>query len=170
MCTHGRRDPCCAQRGWPVALALGGAYPLQTWQCSHVGGDRFAANVVALPHGVYYGHVTPRAALELAAGHQEGRIALDHYRGRTIFPAPVQAAQHYARLQLHETRIDALPPTGCTPLDEATSRVHLARAEGDVVVTVRRRYTQPLSRLTCSAVTPGIVPTYDLVALETDRS
>jgi len=166
VCTHGRRDPCCVRRGWPVALALGGVYPRLTWQCSHVGGDRFAANVVALPHGLYYGRVTPPASLELGALHHEGRVTLDYFRGRTIFPPPVQAAQHYARLQFHETRIDALAPAEPTALDAATSRVRLARAEGDVVVTVRRRYTAPMPGLTCNSVTPGVVSTYDLVTLE----
>jgi hypothetical protein len=46
VCTHGRHDACCAVRGRPVAAALAAAYPERTWECSHIGGDRFAANVV----------------------------------------------------------------------------------------------------------------------------
>ena len=65
VCTHGRRDACCAGRGWPVAVSLTERFPEQTWQCSHVGGDRFAGNVVILPHGLYYGRVTPENAHDL---------------------------------------------------------------------------------------------------------
>ena len=57
VCTHGRHDTCCAVEGRPVAAALESARPGAVWECSHVGGDRFAANVVAMPHGIYYGQV-----------------------------------------------------------------------------------------------------------------
>ncbi|HET6740591.1 MAG TPA: sucrase ferredoxin, partial [Kribbella sp.] len=72
VCTHGRHDACCAVRGRPVAAALASAYPERTWECSHIGGDRFAANVVVLPHGLFYGHVPPTRALELARQYDEG--------------------------------------------------------------------------------------------------
>ena len=45
VCTHGRHDRCCADNGRPVARALRRA-GVDAWECSHVGGDRFAANVV----------------------------------------------------------------------------------------------------------------------------
>ena len=32
------------------------------WQSSHIGGDRFAGNVVFLPEGLYYGRVEPAEA------------------------------------------------------------------------------------------------------------
>ena len=43
VCTHGVHDTCCAVRGRPVAAALARRWPEATWECSHVGGDRFAA-------------------------------------------------------------------------------------------------------------------------------
>ena len=55
VCTHGRRDPCCAERGRPLASALSQAYPDQTWESTHIGGDRFAGNMIAFPHGFYLG-------------------------------------------------------------------------------------------------------------------
>ena len=58
VCTHGRHDACCAERGRPVAAALAAAHPEQTWEVSHIGGDRFAANVLVLPDGLYYGRVS----------------------------------------------------------------------------------------------------------------
>ena len=59
VCTHGRRDPCCAERGRPLASALSQAYPEQTWESTHIGGDRFAGNMIAFPHGFYLGRVEP---------------------------------------------------------------------------------------------------------------
>ena len=42
VCTHGRRDACCAQFGRPTAMALARRYGTAVWETTHVGGDRFA--------------------------------------------------------------------------------------------------------------------------------
>ncbi|WP_218926810.1 sucrase ferredoxin, partial [Priestia megaterium] len=63
VCAHGRHDPCCAVRGLPVGRALGERWPEQVWECSHIGGDRFAANVVVAPDGVYYGGLDAKSAV-----------------------------------------------------------------------------------------------------------
>jgi hypothetical protein len=50
ICTHGAHDVCCALRGRPLARSLTTAgAPADVWETSHLGGDRFAANVVVLP-------------------------------------------------------------------------------------------------------------------------
>jgi hypothetical protein len=59
VCTQGKRDACCAQFGRPVVEALAKLRPEETWEVSHLGGHRFAANVVALPSGDVFGRVTP---------------------------------------------------------------------------------------------------------------
>ena len=58
VCAHGTHDMCCAIEGRPVAAALDRECPGRSWECSHVGGDRFAANVLVLPTGQQYGQVT----------------------------------------------------------------------------------------------------------------
>jgi hypothetical protein len=108
VCTNGRHDPCCADLGRPVVRALARAGTPDVWESSHVGGDRFAANVVSLPTGVYYGRVTPERAAGLLAELGEGRLDLDHYRGRSCWPPLVQAAEIFARRHLDERRLDAL--------------------------------------------------------------
>jgi len=165
VCTHGRRDPCCAARGWPVASALSEAFPMQTWQCSHVGGDRFAANVVALPQGLYYGRVTPAEAAGLARRHIEGRVTLASLRGRSCFPPSVQAAQHFVRVALGVDEIDALPPVGTEQIAADETAVTLARAEGVVTVVVRQRESEPIPRLTCGATFATPMREWDLVEL-----
>ncbi len=59
VCTQGRRDPCCAERGRPLAAALARRHPDETWESTHVGGDRFAGNLVIFPEGLYFGRVEP---------------------------------------------------------------------------------------------------------------
>jgi Sucrase/ferredoxin-like len=165
VCAHGRHDPCCAIRGRPVAEALALLRPDATWECSHVGGDRYAANLVALPHGLYYGHVTPATAPDLVTAYEHGEVDPTWLRGRSSLAAPAQAAQHHARLALAETRLDALRPVGMTRLDEATWRVRLAAPGGGfLLVTVRAGAGRPV-RLTCSSLLAEQPRTWSLVAL-----
>lgn len=102
VCTHGRHDACCAERGRPLAAALSAAAPEETWEVSHIGGDRFAANVLVLPEGLYYGRLTPEDAGPFVAGHLAGLLDLDHLRGRSTYPFPVQAAEIFLRRHLRE--------------------------------------------------------------------
>ena len=59
VCTNGRHDRCCATYGRPLALALQASHGELVWESSHVGGDRFAGNLVCLPGGHYFGRVGP---------------------------------------------------------------------------------------------------------------
>ena len=164
VCAHGRHDPCCAIRGRPVAEALAAARPGAVWECSHVGGDRFAANVVALPHGLFYAHVTGATAVQVAAAYERGEVRPDLLRGRSAFAPPAQAAQHYARLELGETAVDALLPLGMATLGERTWRVRLAHPPGQLLVTVRAGLAPP-ARLTCGSTRAERPRSWELVAL-----
>jgi hypothetical protein len=98
VCTHGKRDRCCARYGRPLYDALHERAGLdRVWQSSHVGGDRFAGNVVVLPHGLYYGRVGPGDVDELLAANTAGSIVLDRFRGRSSYAFPVQAAEQAIR-------------------------------------------------------------------------
>ncbi len=108
VCTHGRHDACCAERGRPVCQALTAGRPEETWEVSHVGGDRFAPNMVVLPEGLYYGRLDPESVTEVADLHEAGRLHLDHLRGRSTYPMPVQYAEVVLRRRLGEDRLDAV--------------------------------------------------------------
>ena len=94
VCGHGTRDTCCALRGSAVFAALGASVPPeQLWLSSHQGGHRFAANVLVLPAGIQLGRVAPADAAWVVGEALAGRIALDHYRGRTAYTPREQAAE-----------------------------------------------------------------------------
>ena len=102
VCTHGRRDVCCARLGVPVFrelardIARDGAGVV--FQTSHVGGHRFAANVVLLPHGYHYGRLDVAAARRVVRGYLSERLTdLDRLRGRSCYPTEVQAAEFWVR-------------------------------------------------------------------------
>ncbi len=81
VCTHGKHDACCAEKGRPVAAALAAAYPEETWEVSHIGGDRYAGNALVLPYGLYLGRLEPDSAVAAMADLLGGRLPLDVLRG-----------------------------------------------------------------------------------------
>lgn len=163
VCTHGRHDACCAERGRPVAAALALAHPEETWEVSHIGGDRYAGNLLVLPDGLYYGQLGPAAALEVAGAHARGHLELDHLRGRTAYPMPVQAAEIAVRRTLGETRRDAvrwLRQSVDGPMTVADFDV------AGELWTVRVRTSQgPPALLTCRATRDNPTPEHRIEAV-----
>jgi hypothetical protein len=168
VCTHGKHDRCCAVRGRPVAEALSGRYPERTWECSHVGGDRFAPNLVVLPEGYYLSRVEAAEVGALVADLRAGRLPLEHLRGRSSLPLPVQAAQHFAREQLDRTGTDDLGLDEQVVEGDDTWTVRLSGALDlpDVEVRVRwnGRALEP-ALLTCSALEPVAAPEFTCLSL-----
>ncbi len=97
VCTNGKRDICCAKHGLPLYQALRQQAGDHVWQCSHIGGHRFAGTCVVLPHGQYYGRLTPDDAPELVRAAESGAILLSRSRGRASLSAPAQAAEQFLR-------------------------------------------------------------------------
>lgn len=97
VCTHGTYDACCARLGLPLWRKLKAHEGLNVWQATHVGGHRFAPNLVCLPHGIYYGRVSGEEALRLALGFTEGRLSLESLRGRSCYPREAQVAEYFLR-------------------------------------------------------------------------
>jgi hypothetical protein len=150
VCTNGRHDPCCADFGRPVMRALADADAPDVWECSHVGGDRFAANVVCLPEGIYYGRVEPEQAVSLVADYRERLLDLDNYRGRSCYGPLVQAAEAFARSQLGERRLDAMSVLATEQRPDRSVAVHLQQRDGVTleVVVARDRSESPVL-MTC---------------------
>ena len=161
VCTHGRHDACCAERGRPLATALAGSrHADSVWECSHIGGDRFAGNLLVLPRGLYHGHLDPSAALEVADALADGRLAMDHLRGRSDLAMPVQAADIALRRQLGLTGLDDVRPTSARSDGDLTS-VTLDAAGREVTVKVRR-VLEPGQQLTCGAQRDNPVPRFEV--------
>ncbi len=164
VCTNGARDRCCAERGRAVAGALAQALGEAAWECSHIGGDRFAGNLVCFRHGIYYGRVAPHEAEALARRYQDGALDLDHYRGRSCYDFGTQAAEWFlrvgrgldgvddVRLAGHRTRGDRVEAAFDTPA-------------GRVRVAVAMSSAQQSRRLTCQSVIEAHPPVFELLEL-----
>jgi hypothetical protein len=97
VCTNGRRDACCALRGRAILAALSAE---DAWECTHLGGHRFAGNLVCLPEGIVYGRVTAADAPRLAADFRAGRLDAEFLRGRSMLPGSAQVAEIELRRRL----------------------------------------------------------------------
>lgn len=163
VCAHGRHDQCCAVRGRAATMAIAARYPEFTWECSHLGGDRFAATMLVLPEGLCYGRVDSTDAAGLVGLYLDGRLDNEFLRGRTSLPHAVQAAQYFAREASGDDRIVALSPLD---VDHGGHRIRvvLAAEEGPLEVVLAEEMTEPL-RSTCHSSVAGSVRTYTLVSM-----
>ena len=156
VCCHGRRDPCCARIGTPVFEALRVEVPDDSvWQSSHLGGHRFAANVLVLPSGIVLGRVSPGDAPRIAAELAAGRIPLEHYRGKTIHPPEAQAADAAVRERFGLTGLDDV-----VILSAVDGRVGLATPSGAIDAVVEAVTGPPL--IESCGKEPAVSTRYDV--------
>jgi hypothetical protein len=90
VCTNGARDRCCALAGRPLLDGLRSDPDLadRVWECSHLGGHRFAPTALRLPDRTVFGRLDQPAARSVLAG----ATPPGNLRGSAGLPAPVQAA------------------------------------------------------------------------------
>lgn len=163
VCTNGRHDQCCANLGRPLVRALRESrWAEHVWESSHVGGDRFAANIVALPRSLYFGRVDPDTAPELLDALDEGHLDLERFRGRTSLSIAEQAVEHFVRVEFGIDDIDGVAvgrrnSDGSFPVD---------LGDRSVAVRIRRRMTLVDEPLTCSGPANQQVPTFSLRSIE----
>jgi (2Fe-2S) ferredoxin len=168
VCTHGKHDPCCAQRGRPVTAALADARPSQVWQASHLGGCRFAPTVLVLPLGLMYGRVPPFATPEFVAAAEAGQVIGPLLRGRIGMPPAAQAAVGFVHEQLELPRSRDVSLVSTAVLDGATVRVRVGTPRGQMDVTVVRERVDATG-LTCAAPGPSWFVAHRPVAIEPAR-
>lgn len=149
VCTHARHDQCCAVKGRPVVTELARDYPTSTWECSHLGGDRFAATLILFPHGLNYGRVRAADAAGIVDAYRAGRIVPRWFRGRSSLPNAVQAAAAVARERTGDDRIDAFELLSWTRSAGAHT-VRFGHEGGQVSVHLVESLSAPLLS-TCSA-------------------
>jgi hypothetical protein len=170
VCTNGRHDRCCATYGRPLALALQARFGEPVWESSHVGGDRFAGNLVCLPDGHYFGRVGPADAERVVGRHLEGVLDLDHYRGRCTDPPTVQAAEWFARRRTGLLGTEDLAVDGLDRLAAGVDAVRFRRPDGGRLrVVVRATRSADPRFLTCHSARAESPPSFTLIELSTPR-
>lgn len=96
ICTHSGRDRCCAVEGRALMTEVLESLPAgrrqQVWECSHLGGHRFAPVCLTLPSGAVHGRLDRAKAIAVLDRAMVGEVVLDSLRGRSSLIAPHQAA------------------------------------------------------------------------------
>ena len=93
ICTHAKRDRCCAVKGRPLLNELHARYPFGpgndvVWETSHIKGHRFAPTMLLLPWAYSFGRMNIEATDAMLADASEGRYFVPGNRGRgTLGPA-----------------------------------------------------------------------------------
>ena len=163
VCTNGRHDRCCATYGRPAALALAASHGELIWESSHVGGDRFAGNLVCLPGGHYFGRVGPGEAARVVDRHLAGAVDLDHYRGCCVDPPVVQAAEWFARRAIGLVGVADLDFASRDRLAGGMQAVRFHCPAGEVRVLLRATRDAEPRLLTCNSARPEPPLTFDLL-------
>lgn len=127
VCTNGRRDACCALHGCRAVDALVEVRPEATWECSHLGGHRFAATMLCLPSGACFGRLRAASAVETVVALEAGTLDLNHLRGFVGRPAPVQVAEDILRRRLGLVGLRDVTPAALRQHDD-TAEVTLRTA------------------------------------------
>ena len=141
VCAHGKRDVCCATLGRGYAQARQASAPeTHVWECSHLGGHRFAPTCLFLPSGRLYGRLD--AAGFYPAGSEP---SADFLRGASYLSPAAQAADQAVRLTL---AMPASAPTHLTEPDGLNDGLNNA----STTLTVRTP-EQGTWRVTCTANT-----------------
>jgi hypothetical protein len=143
VCTNGLRDQCCALHGAAAYAALSAEFGDLIWESTHHGGHRFAANLAALPAGLSFGRLRADSAGAIVRAALEGRIALEHFRGRNAYPEAAQAGESLLRGKLHLDRVGDLTLIESKAGEEGRWQSSFAGPNGQVENVVVERSEGP---------------------------
>ena len=168
VCNHGKHDRCCAKYGTAVLDSLKASFEDFLWESSHLGGCRFAANLVCLRHGLAYGHLSPETAREAAQKYSQGTIFLPNYRGRCNYPRPVQAAEYFIRRETGVSGVDdlRLVSSVATGGDLWTTTFVHAGTQTAFRAQHSLRKSETSRQLACSEKDPDFIWTHHLLSIE----
>lgn len=154
VCTNGERDVCCGKFGLPVFQNLKKRYPERVWQTTHLGGHRFAPNVLVLPNGLLYGRILIDQIDKFTQIVESRRIAFEYLRGRSSYPKHVQAAEAFVG-------VDSLRLVNVEE-GEGNIEVIFDSAEGEKRISIRREVMSGVLS-SCSDLETSDVFTYHRV-------
>ncbi len=164
VCTHGKRDKCCAKFGYALYKSLRVDAGDDVWQSSHVGGDRFAANLICFPHGFFYAHVTADAGRQIISQYSQQTVSLNNYRGRCCYPSPIQAAEFFLRSESGLSGINDVRFLDYVPITGNHWRVRFLSPQGGQTyeVYLKSQLSEFQNPLTCQAREEKQVVQYSL--------
>lgn len=124
ICTHGSYDNCCGEKGLELFNHITkDEKDFEVWKTTHLGGHRFAANLLILPDGIYYGRINKQNYDKIRKSHRSNHLEINMLRGRCFYTAGVQAAEYYLRSKLDYTDHDNIILISQTIIKNRTLKV-----------------------------------------------
>lgn len=165
VCTNGTRDKCCAKYGLPMVRSLTELAGGDVWQASHMGGHRYAPNVLVLPYSVNYGLMTENEAGPLVAATEKGQTAdLAFLRGRTYYVPEVQAADYFLRQATGLKNLTGIALKSVEPLGDDRSRISFHAPDDQIrQIVVQRQEMEEAQWVSCSAPKTKPIIHYQLI-------
>lgn len=143
ICTHSRRDSCCAVLGRERIASVPQALHNRVWECSHLGGHRFAATSLFLPSGRVYGRL-PHHETPLEGALKEPDPV--HLRGPSYLPPALQAAEAAVRIDAQLSGMDAVSVIAQQSTDRhVQAQVTIESGQTWLVVCEADTFTSPAS-------------------------
>ncbi|MFT4092659.1 MAG: sucrase ferredoxin [Niabella sp.] len=167
ICTNGKKDKCCAKFGFPVFKFFESFNAdVNVWESSHVGGDRFAANVVAMPFGIYYGHVAVEDVGHIMVRTLLRKIYKNKYRGMCRRSFYEQAIECHLRDYLQNYDIDFEINTKLLEHHDDLYKVNVTTSNNGHYIMEIIRETIPYPHyLTCKSKKQENLAKFKMVAL-----
>ena len=157
VCTHGKRDRCCAKFGMALFNAAAKVSDA-VWQTTHLGGHRFAATALVLPVGMSYGRLQPEDARTWLDAEAQGEIFdLAKTRGRNAYSKHVQAAELLVLEQLGRREHGALRFVAEEAIADGRWRVTFQEGSREISVEVGRDETGDECLGSCGDESPRAV-------------
>ena len=152
VCANSKRDVCCAIESKPLLAQLSDR--ADVWQCTHIGGHRFAPTALLLPTALVYGRLTAHNAATVLDFAERGEIVTTQARGCSWLTPLEQIADIHVRHRFDVKRAHELayevhnvdtsrPQITVRHLDGRSWHVHLQRRKSAPVVEACGR--DPLS-------------------------
>ena len=151
VCAHSKRDSCCAVLGRERIASVPSRLHRQVWECSHLGGHRFAATSLFLPSGRMYGRLS---RYEGNHPQVEGEPDPRHLRGPSYLPPPLQAAECSVRVAeglsaaeiLHVVELDTIDSVVVVEVTSKSKQRWLVESTPDTFTAPASCGAQPLPR------------------------
>lgn len=169
VCTNGKKDKCCAKFGFPAFkffenILLPFCY--DSYECTHLGGDRFAANAVLMPFGIYYGRVGVEDVHEIIKQTAFGRVLYQNYRGRSRQSFLDQAVECHLREHLQNFNIEFPMKISHREHKDDVITLRISFNEDCFEMTVQKEVIDYPHLLTCTSPHPENIVKYKLVSIQ----